>query len=70
MTRPRKFAALASARKQMVLRIAAQNPDLPLDLVEGIVEARAEFKAGSGKPYDWTPLAGHPPLGGSGDKSR
>ena len=54
----------------MVLRIAAQNPDLPLDLVEGIVEARAEFKAGSGKPYDWTPLAGHPPLGGSGDKSR
>lgn len=33
--------------------IAADNPDLPLDMIEGILEAREEFKAGLGQPYEW-----------------
>lgn len=33
--------------------IAADNPDLPLSMIEGILEARAEFKAGLGQPYQW-----------------
>ncbi len=33
--------------------IAADNPDLPLSLIEGILEAREEFRAGLGKPYEF-----------------
>jgi ParD-like antitoxin of type II bacterial toxin-antitoxin system len=33
--------------------IAKDNPDLPLAMIEGIIEAREEFKAGLGKPYEW-----------------
>lgn len=33
--------------------IAADNPDLPLSMIEGILEAREEFRAGLGKPYEW-----------------
>lgn len=33
--------------------VAADNPDLPLSMIEGILEAREEFRAGLGKPYDW-----------------
>ena len=33
--------------------VAADNPDLPLSMIEGILEAREEFKAGLGKPYQW-----------------
>ncbi len=33
--------------------IAADNPDLPLFLIEGILEAREELKAGLGQPYQW-----------------
>ncbi len=33
--------------------VAADNPDLPLSMIEGILEAREEFKAGLGKPYAW-----------------
>ena len=33
--------------------VAADNPDLPLSMVDGILEAREEFKAGLGKPYEW-----------------
>ena len=33
--------------------VAADNPDLPLSMIEGILEAREEFKAGLGKPYKW-----------------
>ncbi|MBI2815686.1 MAG: hypothetical protein HYX72_01980 [Acidobacteria bacterium] len=33
--------------------VAADNPDLPLSLIEGILEGREEFKAGLGKPYQW-----------------
>ena len=33
--------------------VAADNPDLPLSMIEGILEAREELKAGLGKPYDW-----------------
>jgi len=33
--------------------VAADNPDLPLSMIEGILEAREEFKAGLGKPYEW-----------------
>ena len=29
------------------------NPDLPLSMIEGILDAREEFKAGLGKPYEW-----------------
>lgn len=33
--------------------IAADNPDLPLSMIEGILEAREEFRLGLGKPYKW-----------------
>ena len=33
--------------------IAKDNPDLPLSIIEGILEARAELKAGLGQPYRW-----------------
>ena len=33
--------------------VAADNPDLPLSMIEGILEAREEFKAGLGKHYEW-----------------
>ena len=33
--------------------VAADNPDLPLSMIEGILEAREEFKAGLGHPYEW-----------------
>jgi hypothetical protein len=33
--------------------VAADNPELPLSMIEGILEAREEFKAGLGKPYEW-----------------
>jgi hypothetical protein len=33
--------------------VAADNPDLPLSMIEGILEAREEFKAGLGTPYRW-----------------
>ena len=33
--------------------VAADNPDLPLSMIDGILEAREEFKAGLGKPYKW-----------------
>jgi hypothetical protein len=33
--------------------IAKDNPDLPLSMIEGILEAREEFKAGLAKPYQW-----------------
>ncbi len=38
--------------------IAADNPDLPLSLIEGILEAREELKAGLGQPYQWGVLDG------------
>jgi hypothetical protein len=31
--------------------IAKDNPDLPLSMIEGILEAREEFRAGLAKPY-------------------
>ncbi len=33
--------------------IAADNPDLPLSFIEGILEAREELRAGLGQPYQW-----------------
>lgn len=33
--------------------IAEDNPDLPLSLIEGILEAREELKAGLGQAYEW-----------------
>ena len=33
--------------------IAADNPDLPLAMIEGILEAQEEMKADLGKPYEW-----------------
>lgn len=33
--------------------IAADNPDLPLSMIEGILEAREELRAGLGQPYQW-----------------
>ncbi len=32
---------------------AKDNPDLPLSMIGGILEAREEFKAGLGRPYEW-----------------
>ena len=36
--------------------IAEDNPDLPLSMVQGILEAQAELKAGLGQPYQWGAL--------------
>jgi hypothetical protein len=33
--------------------VAADNPDIPLSIIEGILEAREEFRAGLGTPYEW-----------------
>lgn len=33
--------------------IAEDNPDLPLALIAGILEAQEELKAGLGVPYQW-----------------
>lgn len=33
--------------------IADDNPDLPLSMIAGILEAREELKAGLGQPYQW-----------------
>jgi hypothetical protein len=33
--------------------IAEDNPDLPLSMIQGILEAQAEMKAGLGQPYQW-----------------
>jgi hypothetical protein len=33
--------------------IAEDNPDLPLSMIHGILEARAELRAGLGQPYQW-----------------
>jgi len=38
--------------------IAEDNPDLPLSFIEGILEARAELRAGLGQPYQWGVLNG------------
>jgi ParD-like antitoxin of type II bacterial toxin-antitoxin system len=32
---------------------AKDNPDLPLSMIEGILEGREEFRAGLAKPYEW-----------------
>ena len=33
--------------------IAEDNPDLPLSVIQGILEAQAELRAGLGQPYQW-----------------
>jgi ParD-like antitoxin of type II bacterial toxin-antitoxin system len=33
--------------------IAKDYPDLPLSMIEGILEGREEFRAGLAKPYEW-----------------
>lgn len=33
--------------------VARDNPDIPLSMIEGILEAREELKAGLGEPYQW-----------------
>ncbi len=33
--------------------IAEDNPDLPLTMIQGILEAQAELKAGLAEPYQW-----------------
>ena len=33
--------------------IAEDNPDLPLNMIHGILEAQAELRAGLGQPYQW-----------------
>lgn len=33
--------------------IAEDNPDLPLSMIQGILEAQAELKAGLAEPYIW-----------------
>ena len=38
--------------------IAEDNPDLPLSMIQGILEAQAELRAGLGQPYERGVLAG------------
>ena len=33
--------------------IAEDNPDLPMSMIQGILEAQAELKAGLAQPYLW-----------------
>ena len=33
--------------------IAEDNPDLPVSMIQGILEAQAELKVGLGQPYQW-----------------
>ena len=33
--------------------IAEDNPDLPLSMIQGMLEAQAELHAGLGQPYQW-----------------
>jgi hypothetical protein len=33
--------------------IAEDNPDLPMSMIQGILEAQAELKAGLSQPYQW-----------------
>ena len=33
--------------------IAEDNPDLPLSMIQGILEAQAELHARLGQPYQW-----------------
>ena len=33
--------------------IAEDNPDLPLSMIQGILEAQQELKAGLAEPYEW-----------------
>ncbi len=37
--------------------IAEDNPDLPMSMIHGILEARAEVKAGLAEPYQWGVLS-------------
>ncbi|OGQ85012.1 MAG: hypothetical protein A2289_13460 [Deltaproteobacteria bacterium RIFOXYA12_FULL_58_15] len=38
--------------------IAEDNPDLPLSMIAGIVEAREELKQGLEQPYEWGVVQG------------
>jgi ParD-like antitoxin of type II bacterial toxin-antitoxin system len=38
--------------------IACDNPDLPLSMIQGILESREELKQGLGEPYRWGVLEG------------
>ena len=33
--------------------MAEDNPDLPMSMIQGILEGQAEIKAGLAKPYEW-----------------
>ena len=33
--------------------IAEDNPDLPMSMIQGILEAQAELKVGLAQPYQW-----------------
>jgi ParD-like antitoxin of type II bacterial toxin-antitoxin system len=33
--------------------IAEDNPDLPMSMIQGILEGQAEIKAGLAQPYQW-----------------
>ena len=39
--------------------IAEDNPDLPLSMIQGILEAQAELRAGLGEPYQWGVMEPH-----------
>lgn len=34
-------------------KVAKDNPDLPLSMIQGILEAREELRAGFGEPYQF-----------------
>ena len=46
---PEAIADIASLRAY----IAEDNPDLPMSMIQGILEAQAELKAGLAQPYQW-----------------
>ena len=37
--------------------IAEDNPDLPMSMIQGILEGQAEIKAGLAQPYQWGVIA-------------
>ncbi len=38
--------------------IAEDNPDLPMAMIQGILDAQAELRAGLAQPYEWGVLEG------------
>ena len=48
-----RFIGLQIKHYVRLAAIAEDNPDLPMSMIQGILEAQAEIKAGLAQPYQW-----------------